>query len=237
MLQDAHGVTIQACRHCGSGAPSDAHFCPKCDKILSFVRHGDYFTFLGLQRRLHVDLKDLDQRLRSLSRQFHPDYYYNATPAERLASLERASYLNDAYRTLREPAARAEYLLQIEGMPLRKRSDQSGGVPPALLEQVFGLNEELDAIRAAREAGAPAEGLRARLDAARRPIEAHAAAHQRRFEDAMVQWDALVDRNAPAQERRPVLETLKQLLLEKSYLDNLIAAVQKETGSETGPKP
>jgi molecular chaperone HscB len=236
MSQDAHGVTIQSCRHCGTGAPSDAHFCPKCDKILSFVRHGDYFAFLGLPRRLHVEPKNLDQRLRSLSRQFHPDYYCNATPAERLASLERASYLNDAYRTLREPATRVEYLLQIEGLPLRKRSDSTGGVPPALLEHVFELNEELDAIREARAAGAPADDLRARLDAARRPIEARVAAHQRRFDDAMAQWDALVDRDAPAQERRQVLETLKQLLLEKSYLDNLLAAVQKETGSES-PKP
>jgi molecular chaperone HscB len=229
MSQEAHGVTIQSCRHCGTGAPSDAHFCPKCDKILSFVRHGDYFTFLGLPRRLRVDLKELDQRLRSLSRQFHPDYYYNATPAERLASLERSSYLNDAYRTLREPATRVEYLLQIEGVPVKKHSDSSGGVPPALLEQVFELNEELDAIRDARAQGGSPDAVRARLEAVRRPVEAHVAAHQRRFEDAIAHWDALLDRGAPASERRPVLETLKQLLLEKSYLDNLLTAVRKES--------
>jgi len=53
---------------------------------------------------------------RSLSRQFHPDYFYNASAAERLASLERSSYLNDAYRTLKQPIPRIAYLLELEGV-------------------------------------------------------------------------------------------------------------------------
>jgi molecular chaperone HscB len=233
MHQDSHAVTIQACRHCGAGAPADAHFCPKCDKILSLARHGDYFTFLGLPRRLHVDLKDLDRRLRALSRQFHPDFYYNSAPSERLASLERASYLNDAYRTLHDPVTRIEYLLEIEGVPLRKRNEGAGGVPEALLEEVFELNEELDAIREARAAGAPETETRARLEAARRPVDRHLAEHERRLEDLTAQWDTMVDRSASASERRPVLEALKTLLLEKSYVNNLLAAIQREAGEQT----
>jgi len=228
MSPDGHGVTIQSCRHCGSGAPSDAHFCPKCDKILSFVRHGDYFTFLGLPRKLHVDAKDLDRRLRTLTRQFHPDFYCNATPAERLASLERASYLNDAYRTLRDPGTRVEYLLEIEGVPPKKRQESAGGVPPALLEEIFDLNEELDAIREARAAGASQPDTLARLAAARRPIARHVVEQGERLEALMARWDALVDANAPPAERRPVLEALKTLLLEKNYVNNLLGAIDAE---------
>jgi molecular chaperone HscB len=231
-MPDSHGVTIQACKHCGAGAPADAHFCPKCDKILSLVRHGDYFAFLGLPRKLRVDLKDLDRRLRALSRQFHPDYYCNSTPSERLASLERASYLNDAYRTLHDPAGRIEYLLEIEGISLKRRGNAPNGVSAALLEEVFELNEELDAIRAARAAGAPEADTRARLEAARRPIDRHVAGFERRLEDLTTRWDALADRGAPAPERRPVLDELKTLLLERNYIDNLLAAVQKEAGQE-----
>ncbi len=104
------------------------HFCPQCTKILTLGRQGDYFAFLGVPRKLNLDAADLEQRFRALSRQFHPDYFYNATPAERRASLERSSYLNDAYRTLRQPIARLEYLLSSKGwiagaaigpMPLR----------------------------------------------------------------------------------------------------------------------
>ena len=63
---------------------------------------------MGLTRRLTFDPAELEQKFRTLSRQFHPDYFYNATPAERRASLERSSYLNDAYRTLKQPIARVE---------------------------------------------------------------------------------------------------------------------------------
>ncbi len=226
MDSNSHGVTIQACKHCGAGAPSDAHFCPKCDKILSFVRHGDYFAVLGLPRKLSVDVADLDRRLRTLSRQFHPDYYYNASAAERLASLERSSYLNDAYRTLREATSRVEYLLEIEGVPVRKRSGSPGGVPAALLEEVFELNERLDAIRAARSAGLLADGeLQSRLEEARRPIDAHVVERQRRLEELMARWDDAMARHAATEERRAVLDALKTLLLEQNYVNNLLATI------------
>ncbi len=129
------------------------HFCPQCTKILSLGRHGDYFSFLGLPRKLNIAAADLDQRFRALSRQFHPDYFYNATPIERRASLERSSYLNDAYRTLRSPVGRIEYLLDREGFAPKSPNDASTHVPPALLEEVFSLNEELDEIRNLRAGG------------------------------------------------------------------------------------
>src|SRR5678810_557890 len=141
------------CRNCGAGAPLDEHFCPQCSRILALGRHGDYFAFLGLPRKLLIDPGDLERRFRDLSRKFHPDYFYNASPAERLASLERSSYLNDAYRTLKQPISRIAYLLEIEGM--WTSAEKSGGqaakqAPPALLEEVFALNEELDEVRALR---------------------------------------------------------------------------------------
>src|SRR6266545_1523834 len=107
--------TLQICRTCGGGAPVDVHFCPQCSKLLTLGRHGDYFAFLGLPRKLNPDPAALEERFRTLSRQFHPDYFYNAPPAGRRASLERSSYLNDAYRTLRSTVARIEYLLKLEG--------------------------------------------------------------------------------------------------------------------------
>src|SRR5204862_1024082 len=123
---------VQVCRSCGGGAPVDVHFCPQCTKILSLGRHGDYFNFLGVPRRLQIALAELERNLRTLSRQFHPDYFYNAAPAERRASLERSSYLNDAYRTLKQPIARVEYLLELEGMGTAGPSQASKEVPPAL---------------------------------------------------------------------------------------------------------
>src|SRR5712692_6161007 len=98
-------------------------------------------------------MADFEQRYRALSRQFHPDYFHNATPAERRASLERSSYLNDAYRTLHQPIARVEYLLGLEGFAPKGPEEAARQVPPTLLEEVFALNEELDEIRAMRANG------------------------------------------------------------------------------------
>lgn len=225
MSSQTTAPTIQVCRDCGGGAPVDAHFCPQCTKILSIGRHGDYFSFLGIPRRLNVEPAELENRFRALSRQFHPDYFYNASPAERRASLERSSYLNDAYRTLKQPIARVEYLLQLEGFA---PAESGNKVPPALLEEVFALNEELDEIRDQRASGAPVDEWKARLEKARAPIERKRDAHEAGLQELSARWDALLDARAGIVERRPVLEALRERVLERNYINNLLAGIEKE---------
>ena len=233
MPSQTRTLTLQSCRHCGAGAPVDVHFCPQCERILTLTRHGDYFSFFGLPRKLTIDLADLERRFRGLSRQFHPDYYYNATTNERLASLERASYLNDAYRVLKEPLDRAEYLLKMEGLPAVGHHQDAHELPAGVLEEMFALNEELDEIRSAREGGAPPERLRARLDQARRPVEERAARQEARLNALFAQWDKQFEESSPADVRRQTLEALRSLLQERSYIANLLAAVDRETASIT----
>jgi molecular chaperone HscB len=225
-------VSMLECRSCGAGAPLHEHFCPQCSRILALGRHGDYFAFFGLPRKLTIAQDDLERRFRELSRKFHPDYYYNATPAERLASLERSSYLNDAYRALRVPATRIEHLLAIEGLPSTKSEGESGAakVPPALLEEVFELNEELDEIREQREAGAEPTSLASRLDAARAPIERKREEHEQQIEALSARWDGLPESATPA-ERRAALEALRETLLERNYINNLLATIEREGAS------
>lgn len=214
------------CRNCGAGAPVDEHFCPQCSRILALGRHGDYFSFLGLPRQLVFEPAVLERQFRDLSRRFHPDYFYNATPTERLASLERSSYLNDAYRTLRNPASRVEHLLAIEGLPPVKSDEGGARVPPSLLEEVFALNEELDEIRELRETGADAEELRTRLAEARKPIDAKREEHERELQRLSAVWDSQSE--AAASERRSTLEALRERLLERNYITNLLATIERE---------
>jgi molecular chaperone HscB len=214
----------------------DEHFCPQCSRILALGRHGDFFTFFGLPRKLTIAPEDLERRFRELSRKFHPDYYYNAPPAERLASLERSSYLNDAYRALRTPATRIEHLLALEGLPSTKSEGESGAarVPPALLEEVFELNEELDGIREQRESGADPAALAARIQAARAPIDRKREEHERQIEALSATWDRLPETAAPA-ERRATLEALREQLLERNYINNLLATIEREAAN-LGPE-
>ena len=214
------------CRSCGAGAPVDEHFCPQCSRILALGRHGDYFTFFGLPRTLTIDAPDLERRFRELSRQFHPDYFYNASPAERLASLERSSYLNDAYRALRHLVTRVEHLLAVEGLPPPKSEGGAASVPPALLEEVFALNEELDEIREARESGGDPESLRARLASARAPIDRRREEHERQLQALAARWDA--QGSAAPADRRATLEALRERLLERNYINNLLATIERE---------
>ena len=68
---------------------------------------------------------------------------------------------------------------------------------------------------------------------ARQPIEAKRAAHEAQLEDLAARWDALVDANAPAPERRPVLEALRDRMLERNYISNLLAGIERELSPPT----
>jgi molecular chaperone HscB len=189
----------------------------------------DYYAFLGLPRQLNIDMSVLEQRFRDLSRQYHPDYFYNAPPKERLAALEKSSHLNDAYRTLRNPVSRIEYLLKLEGLPLASPNvgaDLRAGqpkVPPSLLEEVFALNEELDEIRDLRESGGDAEQLRERLASAREPIEQKRDAHERELQALSARWDSEQD--------RATLEQLRERMLERNYINNLLSTIDREVAA------
>ena len=233
MLPETSALPIQPCKHCGTGAPVDVHFCPRCDKILTLGRHGDYFAFFGFTRVLSLELKDLEVRFRMLSRQFHPDFYCNTTPTERLASLERSAYLNDAYRTLRDPVARLEYLLKLEGYAPKESREASSQVPPGLLEEVFELNEELESIQDMRAEGAPVEAVAARLALARQPIETNLERHDRELSELMARHDAQVAAGDAAG-RKDTLDGLRTLLLERTYLVNLLATVRRELAAVEG---
>jgi molecular chaperone HscB len=98
----------------------------------------DYFGFFDLPRNLAIDLKDLETRFYRLSRKYHPDVHARKSPQEREQAEESTALLNDAYRVLRDPIARAGYLLKLEGFETTK------DVPPELLEEIFELNMELE---------------------------------------------------------------------------------------------
>ena len=234
MTPSTHHHVVQVCRTCGGGAPVDVHFCPSCTKILALGRQGDYFSFLGVPRKLNLDAGLLEQQFRTLSRQFHPDYFYNATPVERRASLERSSYLNDAFRTLKQPASRVAYLLEIEGVLKPSDHEAAKKVPASLLEEVFALNEELDEVRASRSNGAPEAEWRERLAAAAAPIERKRVEHESQLRELSERWDALAENDQAG--RASVLAALRERVLERNYISNLLATIEREATGKGGPE-
>src|SRR4029077_12121393 len=82
----------------------------------------DYFSFFALPRKLNLDASALERDFYRLSRELHPDRFARAPKAEQEAALERSSQLNDAYRTLKDPITRTQYLLELEGVKLEEQS-------------------------------------------------------------------------------------------------------------------
>src|SRR5512143_301498 len=146
------GNITHACWSCGDMRA--AHFCNSCGKLQPALPT-DYFTFFGLPKKLNVDTAALEREFYKLSRKLHPDLYARSTGQEQVWSLEKSSQLNDAYRTLRDPISRTQYLLKLEGVQLEEQSKaatdkarQTGEekkqvIPPELLEEVFELNMQL----------------------------------------------------------------------------------------------
>ena len=66
------------------------------------------------------------------------------------------------------------------------------------------------------------------LESARQPIDQRRAAHERQLQELAVRWDRQVEQGAPAAERRATLEEMRARLLERNYINNLLATLQRE---------
>jgi molecular chaperone HscB len=202
------------------------HFCPSCGKVLQVPAKSDYFAMFEMPRKLWIEMGSLEQKFLQLSWKLHPDNFVNATVEEREISLKRSSELNDAYRTLRDPVARVEYLLAIEGA--RKDGETKQQAPPELLEEVFELNESLDELREAKASGGDTAALKQHLEAAEKHFEEKLGEVDGQLQAAAREWDKIIDEGADEARRKAVMSKLNELLNRRSYIRNLVVNVQKE---------
>jgi molecular chaperone HscB len=186
----------------------------------------DYFAIFGLPRKLWIEMDGLEKKFLQLSWKLHPDNFVNATERERELSLEKSSQLNDAYRVLRDPVARVEYLLGIEGT--RKEGEHKQQAPPELLEEVFELNESLDELREAKASGGDLAAQRTRLESAEKSFREKLSEVDLQLQDAAREWDTATDAGADNAARKKIMSRLNELLNRRSYIRNLVTNVQKE---------
>jgi molecular chaperone HscB len=200
------------------------HFCSSCGKLLQLPQGIDYFSLFEMPRRLWIEMNGLEQKFLQLSWKLHPDNFVNATEQERELSLKRSSELNDAYRTLRDPIARVEYLLAIEGE--RKEGEKKQQAPPELLEEVFELNESLDELREAKSAGEDLAELKSHLESAERNFQKKLGEVDGQLQAAAREWDVALKGDGAT--RKKIMARLNELLNRRSYIRNLVTNVQKE---------
>lgn len=207
-------------------ATKGAHFCPACGKIQALGKGTDYFAFFGWPQKLTIDAAALESEFHKLSWKLHPDNFVRASEFERNLSLERSSELNDAYRTLRDPIARVEYLLLKLG--LRKEGTTKQQAPPELLEEVFELNESLEELREARAAHGDTAQLRERLAAAQRDFEGKLRDVDAELASVAKDWDSAIDSAAEDSKKQILLTRMNEILNRRSYIRNLVKSVTEE---------
>jgi molecular chaperone HscB len=191
----------------------------------------DYFTLFALPRHLHLDAAALEKSFYAQSRKLHPDRFASKPQAEQDAALSASSQLNDAYRTLRDPIARTEYLLSLEGIQLEEQSraatdlakstgtEKKQVAPPDLLEEAFELNMALEEMRMD-----PDPNTRRDLEAAREKFTAMLAESQQQLEVLWSQWDSALDAADPTA-KSSAIEKMVALLNRRSYIRNLVRDV------------
>ena len=200
-----------------------------------------YFDIFSLPPKLVIDTVALEKQFYTLSRKLHPDRFAGRPLAEQEAALERSSLLNDAYRTLKDPILRTQYLLKLEGVELEEQSKaateaaRASGiskkqiVPPELLEEVFELNMQLQEMRAAKQMGEDEPELRRDLMTAKDAFDAKMVETQAELDGLWSAWDAGVDAGDAAVKSR-AKDAMVELLNKRSYLRNLVRDVNEALG-------
>jgi molecular chaperone HscB len=230
MMKVLDSAVPVACWSCSIGHNDSTLFCPHCSKIQP-PPGGDYFSVFGLNPRLDLDLSELEHEFHRLSRKLHPDRFARALENEKQWSLADTALLNDAYRTLRDPLHRTEYLLKLEGAQIgeehsgKDRKDPSR-VPADLLEEVFDLNMQLEEMRMARTLGEADPELLASLAQAKRKFD---GLQDEVDQDLRVQWQVWDKGDIPA--RKAAEKTMVGLLDRRRYLSNLVRDVTETLGA------
>ena len=233
-------VTHQ-CYSCG--AMRAAHYCQECGKVQP-PAPVDYFTFFGLPQKLNLDTAQLERDFYALSRKLHPDINAGANNQEQEWSLEKTSQLNDAYRTLKDPISRTEYLLRLHGVQIEAQSKaateearKSGAVkkqvvPPDLLEEVFELNMQLEELRMEKKMGEDNPDLTRELLKTKQHLEEKQAAMLGDLQREWGRWDTVVDRastreTVPDPDKKAALDAMLAVLNRRSYIRNLLREIDE----------
>jgi len=219
-----------ACWSCSVAHNESTLFCPHCSKIQP-PAVGDYFTVFSLKPHLHLDLAALETEFHRLSRKLHPDRFARASESEKEWSLADTALLNDAYRTLKDPIHRTEYLLKLHGAEIgeehagkdRRIGEMGASRAPAdLLEEVFDLNMQLEEMRMSRQAGETDLELQQSLTTAKQKFDGLLAEVD---DDLRAQWTAWDNGDEPA--RQAAQKTMVALLDRRRYLSNLVREVNE----------
>lgn len=217
------------CWHCQSEITGE-YLCGRCIKVQPLSKDLDYFTCMKLPRRLNIDLDRLEATFYELSRTFHPDFYSNKDETEQSISLGNSALLNTAYRTLKDPIQRAEYLVRLEAGAAK---DIRANPPADLFEEILQLQEDLEEFDtlSSEPSHERARELRTKLEADQHTLEQRRAQLEAALYQKFDEWDALQNETSDTAEiqtkKQAVLQELREILSNRTYVRNILADVRQ----------
>ena len=113
---------------------------------------GNHFELFGLRPAFALDHGALERAYREIQSRVHPDRFAHAGDAERRASLQWTTRVNEAYRALKSPVQRASHILALHGVDVAFETNTA--MPASFLAQQMELRESLDNARQAKDARA-----------------------------------------------------------------------------------
>ena len=214
------------CWHCQSDIGGE-YFCQQCVKVQPLSKEIDYFTALGLPRKLNIDTGKLENKFYEMSRAFHPDFYEGKSDMERAVSLANSATLNQAYHTLKNPIERVEYLLRLEAGSAK---EIPGKAPTELFETLLEIQDQLEKLQSVKaQTGASSQEIIGRLRAERGTLESKRKALEQRLAELFQLWDRLMDRSSADQtsktEKEQVLKQMRDIVSQRNYLNTMLANV------------
>jgi len=132
----------------------------------------NHFELFGLSPAFGVETEVLERSYRKIEARVHPDRFAHAGAAERRASLQWTTRVNEAYRTLKDPVQRAKHLLELQGVDVAFETNTA--MPADFLMQQMELREALEEAKDA-----------SRLDALRTELRRSRAALETEIEEAI----------------------------------------------------
>lgn len=102
----------------------------------------NHFDLFGLSPMFSIEGEALERSYREIQSKVHPDRFAHAGDAERRASLQWTTRVNEAYRTLKDPVQRARHILELHGVDVAFETNTA--MPPEFLVQQMELRETLE---------------------------------------------------------------------------------------------
>ncbi len=115
--------------------------------MIDFSR--SHFELLGVPARFAVDLGVVERAYRALQAEVHPDRHAASDDAAQRVALQSSARVNEAYRTLRDPVLRAQYLLALQGVDAA--DDRDTALPLDFLEEQLERREQVAGAAAAAD--------------------------------------------------------------------------------------